>query len=256
MSGGTRTAPPVRFIILTPARTGSNIIVELLNRQPGCFVGYETFADEVIAKGHIPWYFDDQIPSDRELNELRKADPVRFLIRMYEIAEERGFRTVGFKFTYFEGDVMPIIRDYLAADNSIRVIHNKRKQLLRRYLSLQRAREAGLWWVSAKDDKSVPLPSISPRFMDCIWDFNYVECKEKEYDERFKDHQTLEVLYEDLAADPVRSAARIFEFLNLPPPENLEIVSRKTGTDPLRDAIQNYDELKAHFQRWASFFDE
>ena len=128
----------VRFIILAAARTGSNLLRGLLHSHPQCFVGGELFNHVYFDRRYIPWCPDwssderAKINHDDTLIDLRKADPVRFIERLFEITRHWGHQAIGFKLMYWHPEMYKEAGDYLVGDTSIRVIHLKRRNLLRR----------------------------------------------------------------------------------------------------------------------------
>ena len=239
-------------LVVGTVRTGTNFLIDLLNLHPDCHVGHEIFASTL---DHIPWYLD-AMPDYAELSNLRASQPIKFIEFLFSITRERGHRVTGFKFLYFDGDCNEQVRDFLVACKNIRVIHLKRRNLLRRLVSMLRAQMTDQWYVLATDKIDVRRPSLRLTREFCYGDFHFVERKQAEYDEKFKDHKVLEIWYEDLAKDPHTMAHRCYDFLGLTRPEEIKIITRKMATDTLHDAIENYEELKADFVRWSSFFEE
>ena len=47
---------PTRFIILAAARTGSNLLRDLVRSHPAVFAGSELFNPNLVTQGVIPWY--------------------------------------------------------------------------------------------------------------------------------------------------------------------------------------------------------
>jgi len=215
----------------------------------------------------IPWHeSEDAISDDRakvnvdpELVKMRLSDPVKFMESLFEITRGWGYRAIGFKFMYWHKHKVrhEVAANYLASDKSIRIVHLKRRNLLRRFLSLRKAEISDLWSLK-RDEQKEPFaqPPVELPIVTCIEDINTVETKQAEYDERFKNHSVLELFYEDLAHDPLAVGARAVAFLGLEAHRGLDVQYQKIGTESLRDAIVNYDELKASIHRWASFFDE
>src|SRR4026209_1745618 len=96
-------AEPVRFILLAAGRTGSNLLRDLLQCHPRCFVGSEIFNPVYYERPFVPWsgsnYWNlSSDPSDLErinvdpgLIELRSNDPVKFVQRLFELTSQNGF---------------------------------------------------------------------------------------------------------------------------------------------------------------------
>jgi LPS sulfotransferase NodH len=253
---------PTRFIILSAPRTGSTFLRGLLGSHPDVFVGGEVFNERLTKEGIIHWFEIDlpldertKINLDKNLNELRQADPGRFLEELIHATHGWGFSVIGFTCHYKLPYPADPAGQYLINDKAIRVIHLKRRNLLRRLVSWERALAADRWhWM--RGDDSPKLPAITLSMDKIVESIMEMEAKEKEYDECFKAHPVLEVFYEDLAEDPQAVGARALDFLGLKADRELHARTEKTGVDSLRTAVENYDELKSSLRRWASFFEE
>ena len=244
-----------RYVILSTSRSGTTLLNGLLGSHPDVVAGGELFNDPVIENGIIPWP-DPTVRRDPELNRLWRREPVALLEHLVNSVEWPSCQAVGFRLMYGQCETHPEIVDHLFANPSYRIIHLKRRNLLRRYLSNNRAMKTNVWWVGADDTKSYEAPSEKIDLLKCVQDFRRVEDYRVRFDDLFRNHEMLDVYYEDVAADPQAEGARVIEFLGLEPADELRITSRKTGTDKLREAIPNYDELKSNLNRWLSFFEE
>lgn len=253
---------PVKFIILAAERTGSDLLRTLLQAHHGCFVAHELFNEVYFEKKYIPWFadpltgsYENPINFDPELVELREKDPGKLIERLTGMSSERNFGAAGFKLMYYHGDKNPAARDYLVGALDVRVIHLKRRNLLRRLVSLKRAQLTQGWNYSPGSD-TPELPPVELSLMQCIGEFCEIEKQQDSYDQLFKDHAVLTVYYEDLSKEPEKETARAAAFLGLPPQRKFENRLKKLGTDALSDAIPNYTALKGVFHRWAACFDE
>jgi LPS sulfotransferase NodH len=252
-----------KFIILAAERSGSDLLRGLLDSHPDCFVGQEIFNEVYFEQGCVPWYIDPETgrhqenPAnyDSELVDLRAKDPGRLIERLMEMAREKKFHAAGFKLMYYHGENKQAARTYLVSSPDVRIIHLKRKNLLRRLVSLKRAQAADAWNVGLGS----PRPTFKPvelSAMECVADFSEIERQQTLYDDLFKNHALINVYYEDLAENPQKEAARAAAFLGLKPFDEFEIRFKKLAIEPLAHAVPRYAELKTVFDRWASFFDE
>lgn len=260
-------AEPVRFIILAAGRTGSNLLRDLLQCHPRCFVGSEIFNHVYYERPFIPWYGSDywqvkadptvleRINVDPDLIELRSTDPARFIGRLCELTGQKGFTSIGFKLMYHQAEENPSLREYLAAQNDFRIVHLKRKNLLRRHVSLRSAEATGVWEVKSGEARPI-APRLNLALSDCVADFDNLESLQAKYDQLFAHHPVLEVVYEDLAGDNQAVGSATLRFLGLDSDVSFTVRQVKGGASSLRDVIANYDELKSRILRWASFFDE
>jgi len=241
------------FIILGEARTGSMLLRDLLGSHPLIFAGGEPFQDQY-DDGDQKQHAIATLPDGAALLDLLAQHPLRFLERFLALADA-GERALGFKLFYSQLDRLPEVRELLVARGDLQVIHLRRRNALRRYLSLQRAVRSGIWFELARLPKPPPQPiRLDPAH--CREVLEQTLRQERVYDRLFARHHRLELSYEELAAAPFAAAARTIAFLGLPPCPRFELKLRKSATDRLREAIANYDELKAALPDWQACFDD
>ncbi|MBZ0151177.1 MAG: DUF6473 family protein [Planctomycetes bacterium] len=244
---------PTQFLIVSAGRTGSNLLRSLLDSHPAAFCGGEVFNKDFVAKQGVPWPIGDT-KQDPELRTLMLENPGAYYDRLLRIAKDAGYGAIGAKLTYENGASHPAASERLAGDPRIRVIHLQRKNLLRQYVSLQRAFATGQW--TAGTAAATPLPPVEIDFVKCVWFFLRNRELQATADRVFANHPKLTITYEELSADPQRVGRQCVEFLGLDPSVPLKVGQKKSATDTLREAIANYDELKAQFAEWAGFFDD
>jgi LPS sulfotransferase NodH len=248
------TEPASRFVIVAAERTGTNLLVSLLNQHEYCLCGNELFNPVNIARDTIPWP-DIAEPERERLIALRRADAVEFWKDLCATSLSRGYRAVGFKLMYSHGLTERALLEYLLVDRGIRVIHLTRRNLLRRLVSERQARATNQWAVvsGAKVDSRLPVAITINDFVESI---QIVEAQQARFHSMFRDHPVLRIVYEDLAERPERVAARAAEFLGLSQRSNRpSIVYQKTGAEDLSQAITGFDELRARVRWWTSFFE-
>ncbi|MGE0142919.1 MAG: sulfotransferase [Planctomycetota bacterium] len=239
------------FLIACAERTGSNLLVSMLDSHPkiGC-------AGEVFNQRHL----EDRLPwrpaADRlDLIELRKQDPARMFAELGQIAEGLGKSHFGFKITYNQWLKNPQVVDLIRGVPGVRLIHLLRRNRLRRLVSNEVARKNDVWKVPVGTPKPpVSETKVELAFADLINDFRNIERQEVMVEEALSGSPRLTVLYEDMAADPQSAGAQATDFLGLPRAD-LAVKFEKSGKDDLRDVVSNFDELKSKLQHWVDFFD-
>ena len=245
---------PQRFIVTGPERTGTNLLVGLLNQYSGCYCGGELFNNGVIAKGGLPW-IDIPEPERARLVALRVENPLAFLAELQAAAEARGHAVIGLKLLYTHGLGQPAVLEALAADKTVKVIHVTRRNLLRRLVSERQARALGMWSVG-RGAGAIEMPKVAIDLAEVAKSLALTQQRQAAFEQTFAGHQVLRIVYEDLAARPAHVAARAAEFLGLPPLAKPPIVTlRKTGSEDLSQVLEGFAELRANFRQWASFFD-
>ncbi|MCA8949712.1 MAG: hypothetical protein KDE27_09430 [Planctomycetes bacterium] len=249
---GTAPAPrPTWFVIACAERTGSNLLVSLLRSHPAIGI-----AGELFNRRH--WQDPIQWPPAAGRDDLvgLRDDPPALLSALGAMAAAADLGAFGFKLLYAQAELNPPVLAFLRGVPELRVIHLVRRNRLRRYLSLQRARLVDRWQRRTETGAvDAPPPPIDIDFGDCVRDF--LRCREQERltEREFADRRLLRLDYETLAADPRRVGDEVVRFLGLPA-HPLQVGQQKTGTDPLHLAIGNYAELRAAFTAWLGHCDD
>jgi LPS sulfotransferase NodH len=241
-----------RFVIVAIARTGTTALISLLNAHSRAMCFGEIFR----RPEEIGWDIRPYAGlHDARLLDLYKRDPAAFLRQAVWRRWPREIAAVGFKIFYYHARTPPFaaVWDILEQDREIAVLHVKRRNILSQYLSLQLAHRTNVWAVTAPSARPADPVTLDPAA--CERHFVEVRAMEDEADERFARHDSLSIDYEDLAADKTALMERVTTFLGL----RMEALSTplvRQRTRPLSEAIANFDELKAAFDRtqWAGFF--
>lgn len=272
-----------RFVIVCSIRTGSTMLCSLLNSHPSVLTYFELFHRHLASVPFgLPGY--KWLSNDKRVVELHNEDPVEFLNRYIYSRKRLGVRAVGFKLLYTQARVKdpwwngpefdrwwrvvgraPLLTNaksdlwqYLADDKTLRIIHLKRRNYLKRIVSGQTAIATGHWGIGATggigEKRSI---SIELDGNDLLQDFEAFRRMEEETDELFANHKKIEVYYEDLIGDQQATCKQIQEFLGLNP-VTLYAKTEKQSTEPVSETISNFQELKARFKDtpWAPFFDD
>ena len=243
---------PTPFIIVAAGRTGSNMLRGVIDSHPDAFVGGEVLHHDLIARKGVPWPID-AAEQDPTLPALLKYNSARYLDKLFDIARQKGFRAIGCKIMYWHGLEDDDARASLLANERLKVIHLKRHNLLKQFLSLERANATGSW---GGRGQSGPPPAIELDLAKFLEFFERTVEVQDRYDELFAEHDLLQVTYEELSSDPMAVGTRCVEFLGLDPSRPLRVTTKPTGGGTLREAIANYDDFKASMGQFAHYFDD
>ena len=142
-----------KFIILGAARTGSNMLVQALNSSPELTCFGELFHPNLDFLGFNVEGYDNFDNKDRA---LRDGDLPAFLRERVYCAHPEATQAVGFKLLYGHVWGFPGLLGALTEDTEIRVLHLKRRNLLRTMLSLKIAETTGVWL----EDRRLTLANI------------------------------------------------------------------------------------------------
>lgn len=257
------------FIILSDARTGSNMLAQALNssRYITCFREVFNFTHDFVqfdVEGYDNFSETDLL--------LRSRDPISFLNERIFCHHPEDVRAVGFKFL-FQFWVVPGLMDRLVEDTEIRVLHLERRNLLRSLVSLKIARHTKVFIEDRKPLMTLanvlkvirnplilarlrrrfsnqPTSSLAHRprepvqvSVDELYQFIVrVNRTTKEYDDLFSNHPKLGLSYEDMVDRPEEVFGQAQTFLDLEPMP-LSVTMRRQNPEPLRELIENYQEL-------------
>jgi len=191
------------------------------------------------------------------LSRERDRDPIKFLYKIVLDPQEK--KVVGFKLKHNEL-VLPefkALREEIANDLDFRIIHLRRENLLRRFLSHYVANHVTHTALAVQGQ---PIPEVPPVRLDpleCQRDFETTLKREAEFRELFASHRGFSLSYEEMVArDPGKMAA-LLDFLGVSPRE-LTTTTKKLGNDNLRNVISNFDELRSYFagSSFSKFFED
>ena len=275
----------MRFVIVSDARTGSNLLVEALNSHPNiaCFREVlNTLLED------IDYAVDGYDGTSAEDKDLRARDPMRFV--RTRIFSALGGETIaaGFKFHYAHLFGSKNAIEGLIGERSLYIIHLQRRNALRSLVSRRLAESSGWWLDEGGEAKPLAAPAIEtsakrrtlrsalgafsrsrprddipppPRTIrltreECLVTFKVLRSNIDLFSSLFEDHRMISVWYEDLVSD-AGEQIRIQQFLGVPPAP-LQVTMRRQNPQPLSQLIENYDELKRAFMStaFAEFFNE
>lgn len=247
----------LRFIVVTRTRTGWHLLRSALNTHSQVVVLGELFKNpETTVLRNWPYHY---VPAwyGRRLSALIRSDPIRFLETKVFCTYPAAVRAVGFKIGYRharESQWTPVW-PYLQERKGLKVIHLKRRNILKAHLSLVRAQESRLW-VSRSGDAD-PVRPVHLDIEKCLSAFEETRADGIACDRFFDGHERTDVFYEDLCDSYPAEIDRIQAFLGVRS-ETIEPKTRRLGTRPLSESIENYGELVRRFTDtpWEAFLHE
>lgn len=238
-----------RFCIISPGRSGSQMLVQRCDSHPQvrCY-------GEVLAPGHITWLTSNRPTMDRWVLTVRDRDQVRFLERHVWHRYPAGIGAVGFKLLYSH-----LLRQRSPLEAMIRnnpdilVIWLDRRNRLEAYLSRLVARQTKVYFIH----NARPVPQVPPVTIDietCERSLKMLEVAHQTIGDILEGSNCLRLHYEDLVDAPDQSGARMCDFLGVED-QPLAHTARKLAQGSLRERIANYDQLQAHFHgtRWECY---
>jgi len=230
LQGGDQYQP---FILLSRSRTGSTLIDKSLRLHP-----------EVCMDGEI-------------LNRLEGRN-AKWIIDNFFSKRRSTTNAAGFKVFYYhplDGDPDQVFNRLLKIEN-LKIIHLKRKNRLAVELSRKIADLTDKWSSSQKGGGKNEVPPVKLDIEDCRNKFEETKNYEQTFDALFKEHDVLEVIYEEMVADQKGQLERLHEWLGVAV-IHPEVVTKKQSSGKLKDRIENYGELKSAFRgsEWEHLFE-
>ncbi len=251
--GWTGQADYTRFILLGRSRVGSNMLRGLLNAHSQIVTFGEIFQN----KNEIGWAMEG-FPRNGRAHQQFLHEPIQLLEQKLWRNYPAKIRAVGFKIFYYHArdPEWTAVWEHLRQDKTLRVLHLKRRNLLEVHLSRQRAMVSAEW-VNTGGGTATKVGAVALDYAECLADFVQTRTWEREAETFFSDHPYLELVYEELAANPEQEMGRVQELLGVAY-EAVQPQTHKQRQRPLADAIANFHELKAQFagSPWESFFAE
>lgn len=227
--------PYTKYILLGRARSGSSMLNTMLSSHPNIHGREELF-------GRLAGQ-----PAGDVLNDVFSN-------------YKDNVQAVGFKIHYnhpVDDDSGEIWRRLDAMDD-LHVIHLKRKNILRSYVSGKIALKLNLFQIRNANQR----PELEDRRVACTVEelrenFEKTRNWEIEFAKRFADKPYIETVYEELVANTEGEFAKLCDFLRIPyaaPQTRL----KRLNPEKISDLIENYDDLKAAFAgtEWADFFED
>lgn len=233
-----------KFLISCAARSGSTMLCTLIGSHPQALCHHEVFARD----GSVPVFGiyarkrKASTEFDNALKQYRNREPERFLHDI--VFDAQGRRCVGFKLKtdeVFRPDYQPV-RDLVAADTDIKIIHLVRRNLIDQYVSHRVVEQTGVHFLRPADER----PEVQPFNVDIARFRAFAEDVGKRqqaaYD-LYGRHRNFTIAYEDLVAPESSALDDLQAFLeidNRPLSANTIKILRNN-----RALILNLDEIEA-----------
>jgi hypothetical protein len=230
----------VKFVIISVPRSGSNLVVGMLEQHPEIQCYPELF--------HPDKVYDRNVFAEHGLSDLsreeRDKEPLEFLDQVFQHKFKANTKATGFKMFPGQNDEL---MNLLMEEPGVKKIILERENLLRCYLSQKTAEESNVYFVREKDGIT---PEEKPMQVD-VEDFLAYEEKTSSFFNTLKrkldgsGQHYLEVQYIHLLEK--EQQAELLDYLGVSPDTDLlKVVSKKQRTMELKDKIINYDEVGRH----------
>ena len=221
------------FVVITRSRTGSNLLMSLLNSHPN-----------IVAKGELFRSLDGKSCKETWVNTF--------------VNMPKQIKYFGFKIFYYH----PLdsndkeIWDYIKEDKSIRLIHLTRDNMLKTVVSREIADRTNTW--TNKWGKNIQLSDkqVEIDIDYCLNEFEITKESENSTKNEYNREFFIELTYEDLIKDNQKMMNEVFNFLEL---KETKVKSgyKKQNKEKLEELIVNYKDLYEAIKRtkWSYLLD-
>jgi LPS sulfotransferase NodH len=226
------------FVILTLPRTGSYLLVDLLNQVPGLRCHGELFKARRLEldrdlRQHVKWTLSQ-----------RDERPIRYMRLILALGD---YEASGFKL--FPQHNRRVWRYVTSATHIHKVVLLRHP--LSRYISIMRAGTSGRW-VERKGDKRPSVSGVSFSFSPCHFKRflrhhdAFVSNQAEAISLRPSEYTAID--YEDVVS--LRALGKICEALGLPAvdPTKVSPSLQKQTKEPLSELVTNYEEMKTYLR--------
>lgn len=225
-------------------RSGSTVLGDLLSQHEAVVYHGEIYGNAI----------------RRHVNDTTDSDPLGLAARPLLIDAARQPRSGRFLFEFLLTDLHGLgisvvdhadVLDDLGLKTTILL---ERKNLLRREVSVQRARATGVWHARSGATHATPTPAEAPITLDLTARtghdlLTFFDRQQSLIVDVARAHgdRLLHLVYEqDIEPDPMLAYRKVVDFLWLAP-STPEIRYRKITTRPLPELIDNFDEVDRLF---------
>ena len=244
------------YIILSTPRSGSNYLAHLLNSHLNIMSYGEPFQPDFLLGNPRQTLFENPLIYVA-YKRLRSRYPIFFIKHLIYKKYPKHISAVGFKIFYEHAQMgyLKFVWPYLKTIPDLHVIHLKRRNLLKSYVSYKIALITDQF-VAFHTPRNKPTIKLALDYGECVAYFHSIEQWRKKYEIYFSGKQILPMYYEDLCTNATRELNTLEEFLAVPR-RKLSCSLKKQNLRSLRSIINNYSSLQKRFSQtpWAHFFD-
>jgi LPS sulfotransferase NodH len=225
------------FVIVSVARSGSNLLRDYLNQHGNIRCFGEIFKKSFI-KGGKPWR--TLSGGSEELKHLHQTDLVAFwklTLDKYNLDKP----VIGAKIFYYHRHGEEIWRYF--ASSYTPIIHLVREQLIDSYLSQKLAKASGVWKqvegkrIDTEYERSISVDLADFQYYCARFQRHFASIKLL-----FRDNPYLEITYSALAKERAQTMSAIYSFLGLPDREATPRFVKQLSR-PREEVILNWDEV-------------
>jgi LPS sulfotransferase NodH len=214
------------FVVLGTQRSGTTLLITLLDSHPDVFCADEIFKLNPSKIHHEEFSYRNY--KDKKIYE--------FLEYYFKI--NNTFKAVGFKLMIDQLKVNPEILEFFKKNN-MKIILVERENTLKIYVSHLIAQRTNIWAFGSPVKQT--RISIDPGSIAA--ELDSINQKKEENRRISLEFDSLKVIYEKLIAKKEKTVMEILNFLNVNNKVELYSPLVKINTEELKDIIKNYKEI-------------
>ncbi len=243
--------PQTRFVIIASERTGSNLLLSLLNSHPSIRTKGEVIGESRLRQKEI----------HAQILTCGCCRYIRNCFKQHNLEQAVGTKILYHQFRKWYANRWQIeglnqALECLRGDTQIKIIHLKRRNRLKTMASGIIALQTKKYVKTISNEKEQEMQIELPK-EKCEEFFGKIGEVEQEFDGYFQGHDKIEVYYEDLVSNNESVHEKILDFLGV---NRLDLKAKtlKQRKKPLSETIRNYGELKSYFSAtiWEPFFED
>jgi LPS sulfotransferase NodH len=239
------------FLVFGTERTGSNLLVSMLDKHASLTTANEVFNPRMMRTNLLTWLKDS--PTDiEELKRIRLARPNELHARLLDEGRHGGAERTGFKLLYYHAVINERLSDHVLSQTGMPIVHLLRRDRLPRFVSFWRATESDEWF-AAGNTKPPPNAPLEVPARALFTDIVLTELFEDRYRALLREHTCLELDYDDLCHDLDGCRAKLSELFSLQL-DALVPSTTKTGNRDLNKTIANLEQVQSwlHGTGWSN----
>lgn len=225
------------FVIYTTQRTGSTLLVQLLDSHPQVLCIGEAFIDSEIYHAEYSYYrYIKESIWRRAYSRLFRSRAVKYYLnRFYSLPQQQA---VGFKMMASYTPQFDCVLRYIR-ENDVKIIHLVRQNYLKKYLSLARASQSGQWHAR----KPVQPRKIHVEPNNLVQGIRRLKEEDTLLNTYLDGMPALKITYQSLQQRQDAAVGRILDFLQVDQDIELTADLVKINPDSAKDVIANYEEV-------------
>lgn len=230
----------VQFVVVSTQRTGSTMLIKLLDSHPAVLC-----PGEIFFPGSGSEYAIRRYVAKSGLRKLRHEIARAALVREFldQFYDQPGCSAVGFKYMYSQARriprLYPSVVDYII-ESGMPVIHGVRNNLLRVVISRIASKSSGVY----RSTDALQLQPVHVPVRNLRKALSGLHREKESWQRRFSGQPYLQVSYESLLSQRTLQERRLLDFIGVEYHEPLTSPFQKMSSGSIRNLVANFDQVK------------